>query len=136
MMLRSVTGKTILACFMVIVLWTGSAAAQDNSVSGRSFTAFFYSAAFPDPSTIVTFEENGILLIDSFEGFGLYLPLGNSFTAIFSAPNYTNETDPDDQDNLFLVMTGVVVSDFLSGGGVAFVNGRFFQFFIFSGYAQ
>jgi len=65
-----------------------------------------------------------------YDGFGVYVPAGPAFAGIFSAPRYQKE------DNLFLILSGVLVTDFLSGVGVSLVNFEFAGTFVVFGYTD
>jgi len=111
-----------------IMLWGSAALAQ--TVPGRSFNTFIYSDLVTEPSTVITFEPNGTLLMDIYEGVGLYLALGGAFAGVYWAPNY------DAQDDLVLLLTGAVVTDFIGGIGVALNEYRFSEIFFYFGYAE
>jgi hypothetical protein len=102
----------------------------DGSVSGKKFKAFIYSPQADKVSISITFQENLTLLIDVYDGFGGYIPAGPAFAGIFSAPHYKKE------DNLFLLLSGIMVKDFLGGVGVSLVNLEFDGPFVFFGYTD
>jgi hypothetical protein len=70
------------------------------------------------------------LIIDVYDGFGLYMPLGTLFAGLYWAPNYKNK------DDLFLIMNGLVVSDYIGGWGLIAHDYRFTGMFLFFGYAK
>lgn len=113
---------------LVLVCRVGPAGAQQ--ISGRAFTTYIYSDLIAEPSTTVTFETNGTMLISGFAGFGLYAAAGGVFTGFFSAPNY------NDTDDLVLLLSGAVLGDLLGGAGMALENGEMYGWFGFFGYAQ
>ena len=106
------------------------AGAGAQGVSGRTFTTFIYSEMVDEASTSISFETNGTLLIDMYDGFGLYLSFGSGFAGAFSAPKY------NDRDDLLLFLTGIVVADFYGGTGIAFRDADFYDVFYFFGYAE
>ena len=108
-----------------------SGAAAADGVSGRKFRTFIYSDLVAESTTVMSFETNGNLLIDVYKGFGLYLPLGSMLTGVFSAPNFN-----ENQEDLILVIAGIVITDFLYGTGLAFTDNTFREIFFFSGYAE
>ncbi len=114
----------------VVFLLILPASSWGQTVSGRSFTTFIYSDLVEEATTTLSFETNGTLLISSYSGFGLYLAVGPVFAGSFSAPNFAEKSD------LFLVLTGAVLSDVLSGVGLAYKDNSFYEFFLFFGYAQ
>jgi len=118
--------------FCILFLMCSAAYAQegDGSVAGKKYKAFIYSPEADKVSITITFQENLTLLIDVYDGFGVYVPAGPAFAAIFSAPRYNKE------DNLFLILSGVVVTDFLSGAGVSLVNFEYAGTFVVFGYTD
>ena len=117
--------------FMLLLIYRSAGAADgDGSVVGKKFKAFIYSPDADKVSISITFEENRTLLIDVYDGFGVYVPAGPAFAGIFSAPRYKNE------DNLFLLLSGVLVTDFLSGVGVSLVNFEYAGTFVVFGYTD
>jgi len=127
------TSKIVtLFVFCMLLLMCRAAYAQegDGSVAGKKYKAFIYSPEADKVSITITFQENLTLLIDVYDGFGVYVPAGPAFAAIFSAPRYNKE------DNLFLILSGVVVTDFLSGVGVSLVNFEFAGTFVVFGYTD
>ena len=54
----------------------------------------------------------------------------DEFAGIFSAPHYKK------QDNLILLLSGVMVADFLGGVGVSLVNFEFAGTFVVFGYTD
>jgi hypothetical protein len=115
--------------FMLLLLYGSAGAADgDGSIAGKKFKAFIYSPDADKVSISITFAENRTLLIDVYDGFGVYVPAGPAFAGIFSAPRYKQ------QDNLLLLLSGVLVTDFLSGVGVSLVNFEFAGTFVVFGY--
>jgi hypothetical protein len=125
------TSKIVtLFVFCMLLLMCRAAYAQDgnSSVSGKKFKAFIYSPQADKVSISITFQENLTMLIDVYDGFGAYVPVGPAFAGIFSAPHYKQ------QDNLLLFLSGIMVMDFLGGAGVSLVNFEFAGIFVFFGY--
>jgi len=121
----------VVFAFMLLVINSSAGAAdEDGSVVGKKFKAFIYSPEADKVSISITFAENRTLLIDVYDGFGVYVPAGPAFAGIFSAPRYQKE------DNLFLILSGVLVTDFLSGVGVSLVNFEFAGTFVVLGYTD
>jgi hypothetical protein len=119
-----------LFVFCILLLMCRAAYAQDgnSSVSGKKFKAFIYSPQADKVSISITFQENLTMLIDVYDGFGAYVPAGPAFAGIFSAPHYKKE------DNLLLLLSGIMMMDFLGGAGVSLVNFEFAGTFVFFGY--
>lgn len=101
-----------------------------GSVLGNSYNTYLYATYADDSSVEFSFEENLSLLIDIYDGFGIYLPVANLFFATYWAPDYSNKKD------LSLILSGVVISDFIVGSGIAFRDYQFHGFFLFLGYNQ
>jgi hypothetical protein len=121
----------VVFAFMLLLMNSSAGAAdEDGSVAGKKFKAFIYSSQADKVSISITFQENLTLLIDVYDGFGVYVPAGPAFAGIFSAPHYQKE------DNLLLLLSGVLVTDFLSGVGVSLVNFEFAGTFVVFGYTE
>jgi len=123
--------KPVVACMLcAVVLLPAIGHAQEDPIVGNRFKVFIYSDSVDDASMTITFNSNLTLLIDAYDGFGVYVPMGTMFAGAFWAPNFYETED------LVLLTTGVVVSDFLSGMGIAFRDQEFYELFFFSGYAD
>jgi hypothetical protein len=121
----------VVFAFMLLLMNSSAGAAdEDGSVVGKKFKAFIYSPQADKVSISITFQENLTLLIDVYDGFGVYVPAGPAFAGIFSAPRYQKE------DNLLLLLSGVRVTDFLGGVGVSLVNFEFAGTFVVFGYTD
>ena len=101
--------------------------AEANSFAGMQYNIYLYNTDVA--SANMSFEANLSMFIDAYDGFGLYLPLGTVFVASYWSPNYNKTHD------LFLLMNGMVVADYIWGWGLSFPNYRFTSMFFFSGYA-
>jgi len=99
-----------------------------NSFTGMKYNIYLYNTE--EASTTMSFEENMSLVIDVYDGFGLYLPIGNMFIALYWSPNYSDKND------LFLIFNGMVISDFIAGWGLALPNYQFTGIFFFFGYEE
>ena len=78
--------KVICTVLIFCILFASGSSFADNGVTGKQFKTFIYSPYSDAASTTITFRENFALLIDMYEGFGIYTPVGASFVAFFSAP--------------------------------------------------
>ncbi len=116
-------------CLAALCMLVLSATTQAQELTGREFNALIYSDFVEEPSTTIVFEEGGTLLIDAFNGFGLYVSAGSVFTASFSAPDFK------EKDDLLLMLSGAAVGEFIAGGGIALKNMSFYTLFYFLGYA-
>ena len=99
-----------------------------NSFASKNYAVYLYNAE--EGSTTISFEENLSLVINAYDGFGLYIPIGNLFFALYWAPKYHEE------DDLLLIFNGVLVSDFIEGWGVVLPNYKFTGIFLFFGYEE
>ncbi|MCP4716482.1 MAG: hypothetical protein GY868_15280 [Deltaproteobacteria bacterium] len=128
-------GLLLLATLILLPIQASGAA-----ISGNNYNVFFYSDTDLGDivSTDFTFETNGTLLIDAFDGFGIYLPAGPAFSGIFSAPQYdaTDKTIGSYSHDLFLVISGVAAADFIGGACIALVDYQFSEVFFFFGYSD
>ncbi len=136
--IKRATKYIFMAVVLSVFLTPGQASAQ--SVSGRDFNIFVYSETglINDVSTKIRFETNGTLLIDALDGFGAYLPLGPLFAGFFMVPDFdADDLDPyssKDPSDLFIVLSGVVLGDFICALNVSFVDMEFSEVFFFYGY--
>ena len=103
---------------------------DENPLIGRKFNTYIYATYADESSTTISFEENMVLLIDIYDGFGLYLPIANLFIANYWAPDYYNRKD------LFLILNGTAVLDFIAGGGIDLRDYQYYGVFLFFGYAE
>jgi len=126
--------KILLIQFLFFLLTVPVKVYADNgdgiTVVGREYNTYIYATYAEDSSTTITFEENLALLIGTYDGFGLYLPIANLFVAVFWAPDYSNKKD------LLLILNGVAISDFIAGGGIALRDYQYYGLFLFSGYSE
>ena len=120
-------GLMAVAIICIVCVIPISANAQ-NSVTGKEFKTLIYAPNIEKATTTITFDENLTLLIDMYEGFGVYAPLGPTVVGFFSAPKYNKV------DDLVLLISGVVVADFLSGIGISLQNFQYAGIFAFFGY--
>jgi len=101
--------------------------AEANSFAGMQFDIYLYNTDVA--SANMSFEANLSMFIDAYDGFGLYLPLGTAFVAWYWSPNYNKTND------LFLLMNGMVIADYIWGWGLSFPKYQLTSAFFFSGYA-
>ena len=128
--------KWLIAQLFILTIMVPSHAYADDgngnggSVIGISYNTYLYASYADDSSIKLSFEENLSLLIDIYEGFGLYLPAANLFFAIYWAPDYSSKKD------LTLILSGAVFSDFIAGTGIAIRDYQFHGLFLFFGYSE
>ena len=123
----------LVQLFIIILIVPVKGYAQDDAggtVIGKSYNTYLYASYAEDSSIQMSFEENMSLLVDAYDGFGLYLPVANLFFAIYWAPDYDGKKD------LSLIITGVVFSDFIAGSGIALRDYQFHGPFLFFGYNE
>jgi hypothetical protein len=98
---------------------------KPDALMGMKFTIYLYNADIG--STGISFGENLSLIVDAYDGFGIYLPIGSLFSAFYWAPKYTTN------DDLLLIFNGAVLADFISGWGFALPNYKLTSLFLFFG---
>lgn len=98
---------------------------KPDALKGMEYTIYLYNSDIG--STRISFGENLSLIVEAYDGFGLYMPIGAFFTAFYWAPNYNKEKD------LFLIFNGVALSDFISGWGLFLPNYTLTSLFLFFG---
>jgi len=116
---------------LLLIAFLPTAHAIDNkqiSFIGARYDIFLYNSDVG--STVISFEENMSLVIDAYDGFGLYLPIGPIFLGLYWAPNY------HDEDDLILFFDGLVLADFIFGWGLALPNYTYKGIFLFFGYEK
>ena len=124
-------GFIVMQVFMLVLLTALPVYADRgfvNTYVGKKYSIYLYNTS--DGSTTISFEENRSFSIDSYDGFGIYLPTGDQFLALYWAPNYQEE------DDLLLIFRGKVVSDFIEGWGFALPDYQFTGIFFFLGYEE
>jgi len=117
---------TVFLLLTITGLFAVAPQAEANNFAGMKYTIYMYNTE--ETSATMSFEANLSMFIDAYDGFGIYLPVGQTFTAAYWAPNYKNTND------LFLLVTGVVASDFIGGWAFTFYNYRLTGMFLYSGY--
>jgi hypothetical protein len=102
-----------------------------NFFTGSQYKIFLYGGSIDTTTITLSFEDNYKLLLDVFDGVGLYVPAGRSFAAVFSTPNYktTGKT-------LLLVLSGTAVGDFILGTGIAVLDFSLRGGVLFAGYVK
>ena len=123
----------LIQFFLLLSILSIKGYAEDGNgitVVGKEYNTYIYATYAEDSSTTITFEENLALLIDVYDGFGLYLPIANLFIAVFWAPDYHSKKD------LFLILNGAIFSDFIGGGGITLRDYQYFGAFLFFGYTE
>jgi hypothetical protein len=118
----------LLAFIFVSLTAAAPQPAAAESVTGKKYSVYIYSRYVAEPATTITFKSDGVLLMSTYSGFGSYYAFANGVGAFFSAPEVEKNKD------LFMLMVGLLLGDFLSGAGITFTNGAFSEVFFFSGY--
>lgn len=99
-----------------------------QEITGQKFKVFIYSNTFEDSSIEISFKEGNTMLIDGYDGYGLYMTSGSFFGGFFSAPNHSEKND------LLLILSGAAIGGTIDGMGLIFIDYSFKEFFLFSGY--
>jgi len=119
---RKIPVLAALLCFCLTMATVPGHASeiQPTAIKGMQYTIFFYNLEIG--STNISFEENMSFMVEAYNGFGLYLPLGTLFTSFYWAPNVL------DQYDRLLLFNGVVLADFIGGWGIDFNASNLFFF--------
>ena len=126
-----VVGFLVIQLFLLVILTAIPVRAEHNfgnTFTGKRYSVYLYNTE--ESSTSISFEENMSLVIDVYDGFGLYLPIANLFTALYWSPNYK------DEDDLLLIFNGIVVSAFIEGWGSVLHNYKLTGIMLFFGYEE
>ena len=118
---------TIIALFCVTfgIFATGIAEARD--VTDTRYEVFFLGAPPGCNATTVTFRADQVLIFECMDGYGIYYPAGNSFTATFWANTfYLGE------GALFNIV-GIALDPLILGVGIAII-GDDVRWIVLSGY--
>jgi len=118
----------LLALMFISISAVAPRPAAAETVTGKKYSVFIYSQYVQEPAATITFKTSGVLLLSSHNGFGGYAAFPGGIIAVFSAPEYELNKD------LFMIMSGLVLDNFLSGVGITFTNRVFSEIFFFSGY--
>jgi len=118
--------RLVLAAMLCFFLTVATATChageiQPTALTGMQYTIFLYNLEIG--ATNISFEENMSFMVEAYNGFGLYLPIGTLFTAFYWAPNVLDEYDR------LLLFNGVVIADFIGGWGID-VNASTLFFFL------
>jgi hypothetical protein len=91
--------------------------AELESVKDKRYEVFFVGS-FPGCSaTTMTFKaDNNVLLLECMDGYGLYMPILNSFIGYVWAPNYY------EGNGILISFIGIELGDFIAATGIAFVG--------------
>ena len=119
---RKILVLVAVICFFLTGA-TGSSLASEikpTALTGMQYTIFLYNLEIG--VTNISFEENLSLMLEAYNGFGLYLPLGTMFTGFYWAPNVLDERDR------LLLLNGVVLADFIAGWGIDMNTSNLFFF--------
>jgi hypothetical protein len=120
--------KQLITGIIAITVFATSGYTHDikpETLMGMKYAIYLYNADVG--STGISFEENLSLIVDAYDGFGIYLPIGTFFTAFYWAPNYNKEKD------LLLIFNGAVLADFIYGWGLFLPNYSLTSIFLFFG---
>ena len=118
---------TIIALFCVTfgIFSTGIAEARD--VTDTRYEVFFLGAPPGCNATTVTFRADQVLIFECMDGYGIYYPAGNSFTATFWANTfYLGE-------GALFNIAGIALDPLILGVGIAII-GDDVRWILLSGY--
>ena len=87
-----------------------------TTVKGKRYEVFLVGSFEGCSATTMTFRSDNILLLGCIDGYGVYLPILNFFTAVYWAPNFYLG------GGVVLVLSGVGLDPFITAGGIAYVG--------------
>jgi hypothetical protein len=120
----------VIVCFLLSFTSAKSFAIElkTNALTGITYTIYLFNAQ--GGSTTLSFENDLLLTVGAHEGVGIYLPAGSIFAAVYWAPK------TQEQQDLFLILNGLVLGDFIMGWGFSLPNYQLTNAFLFFGYAE
>jgi len=87
-----------------------------TTIKGKRYEVFLVGSFEGCSATTMTFRSDNILLLGCIDGYGVYLPILNLFTAVYWAPNFYLG------GGVVLVLSGVGLDPFITAGGIAYVG--------------
>jgi hypothetical protein len=78
-------------------------------------------------ATTAEFRSDNVLIIDCLDGFGMYISIGNTFTAVYWSNNYYLGY------GLGMILTGFTVEPYIVAGGLS-CFGNIISTVVLSGY--
>ena len=120
----------VIVCFLLSFTSAKSFAIElkTNALTGITYTIYLFNTQ--GGSTTLSFENDLLLTVGAHEGVGVYLPAGSIFAAVYWAPK------TQEQQDLFLILNGLVLGDVIMGWGLSLPNYQLTNAFLFFGYAE
>ena len=87
-----------------------------QTIKGKRYEVFLVGSLEGCSATTMTFRSDNILLLECTDGYGVYLPILNFFTAFYWAPDFYLG------GGMVLVLSGVGFDPFMLAGGIAYVG--------------
>jgi hypothetical protein len=111
MMLLSITA----AMFYTYGL-SSACGAEINDVKGKRYQVFMTPPLTDTSSAIMTFRSDNILVIDTIDGYGIYMPVLNFFAAYYWAPDFYLGRP------ISILLTGFAMDPFITAVGVGYIG--------------
>jgi len=93
---------------------TTTTTVSQTTVKGKRYEVFLVGPFEGCSATTMNFRLDNILILECIDGYGVYLPILNFFTAFFWAPNFYLG------GGVFLILSGVGLDPFITAGGIAY----------------
>jgi hypothetical protein len=123
------SGATCLTCHATCQggTTTTTTTAPRESIKGKRFKVFLTGLSEGCSAATLNFRSDNVLVIDCLDGYGVYLPLINAFTAVYWSNNYYQG------GGMIMFLTGVWNDPFFNAFGIAyFANTK--DFVVLTGY--
>jgi len=86
------------------------------TVKGKRYEVVLVGSFEGCSATTMTFRSDNILVIECMDGFGVYLPILNFFTAFYWAPDvYLGK-------GVAILLSGMALDPFIAGGGIKYIG--------------
>jgi len=124
------TGASCLTCHSECGNSTTTTTTPQPTIKGNRYEIFLIGP-FREGcrATTIEFRSDNVLVLDCLDGFGSYLSIGNTFTAVYWSNNYYLGY------GLGMILTGFAVNPYIIAGGLASF-GNMISTVIMSGYIQ
>jgi len=93
-----------------------SIGAEINDVKGKRYQVFMTPPITDTSSAIMTFRSDNILVIDTIDGYGIYMPVLNLFAAYYWAPDFYLGRP------ISILLTGFAMDPFITAVGVGYIG--------------
>jgi hypothetical protein len=108
---------------------TTTTTTPQESIKGKRFEVFLTGLSEGCSAATVEFRSDNVLVIDCLDGYGVYLPLANAFTALYWSNNYYRG------GGMGMFLTGIWSEPFFNAIGIAYFA-RTSDFVVLTGYRQ